>query len=130
MENGNRNKDFAAWFNRKWAEWDTKEERRTTQQELAAYLDISRSAIAQYVSRRQIPEGQNLANIAKRFGPEIYEILGLPVPELDIPPEFSALEDLVRSSVRAAGVPMGSPEAAKIVISIVSEWLSSRKQSE
>ena len=71
---------FRTWFLRQWAELDKREGRRTTQQDLAAYLDITRSAVAQYISGRNVPSGTNLQKVAAKFGKEVYEILEVPRP--------------------------------------------------
>ena len=85
-----KNKDeFKAWFARKWAEWDITEARRTTQQELADYLGVSRSSIAHYLSGRKTPDGDNLKKIADKFGGEVYEVLNHEPP----PEEFAWAPD-------------------------------------
>jgi transcriptional regulator with XRE-family HTH domain len=80
---------FGSWFNKKWAEWDAREERRTTQQELADYLGVSRESVAYYIRGKKFPEGENLRRIARRFGPEIYEILGIEDGFAQFPPSLA-----------------------------------------
>jgi transcriptional regulator with XRE-family HTH domain len=94
----NKKAAFRAWFNRKWAEWDSREERRTTQQELADWLGISRSAVAAYTSGKKIAEGGNLRRIARKFGEEVYELFGLDIP----PDEFSRFPDPLAERLRVA----------------------------
>lgn len=129
--------EFRTWFHRKWAEWDAREGVRTTQQELADYLDIARSAVAQYASGRQTPDGENLRKIALKFGLEVYEILGKPRPNLD-PLDLLPLNLRVRLG-RAAyqldkylkenSIPKNSPEAESKAIEIFSsEFNQSKKE--
>jgi transcriptional regulator with XRE-family HTH domain len=96
---GTKNKDaFRRWFNRKWAEWDGELERRTIQQELADYLGVSRESVAQYTSGKKAPEGENLSRIARKFGVEVYEILGVkPLPD-----DFSQFPPSLAARLRAA----------------------------
>jgi transcriptional regulator with XRE-family HTH domain len=93
-----KHEKFQAWFNRKWSEWDAKEGRRTIQQELADYLGITRASVAQYAAGRQLPEGDSLRRIAKKFGVEVYEILGVkPLPD-----DFSQFPPSLAARLRAA----------------------------
>lgn len=89
---------FAAWFNSKWAEWDAREGRRTTQYELSDYLKVTRAAIAQYASGRQVPEGTNLVRIANKFGDEVYDLLSVSKPE----DELSQLPEPFETRLRKA----------------------------
>jgi transcriptional regulator with XRE-family HTH domain len=125
----NKYADFQNWFNRKWAEWDIFTGRRSTQQELADHLNIKRTAVAQYTSGRQVPEGENLRNIAGKFGLEAYDKAGVQRPERspldDLPPAFR--EKLLRASdklyrhLRDNSIPENSPEAEKIAREIFSK---------
>ena len=93
-----RKAEFRTWFHRKWAEWDAREGRRTTQQELADHLGVTRSAIAQYASGRNIPDPENSEKIALVFGDEIYEVLDREPPL----PEFSQFPEPFASRLRSA----------------------------
>jgi transcriptional regulator with XRE-family HTH domain len=108
-----KKENFASWFNKKWAEWDAREGRRTIQQELADYLGISRESVAYYAHGRKFPEGDNLRKIARRFGPEIYEILGIEDGFSQFPPSLAVrlrgaskeINDLLNAGEFAPGSP-------------------------
>lgn len=125
----NKNEIFQAWFNRKWAEWDAYNERRSTQFELAEYLGITRSAVAQYTSGRQVADNGNLLHIANKFGDEIYEIVGVEKPTPELPPDFITLADDIRSAIKKSGFEIGSDEADQILIDKVEVFLSRKKEN-
>lgn len=96
--NQQRKKAFRDWFVRRWAEWDASTGRRSTQQELADYLGVGRPIVSHYVSGISAPSGANLAKIARRFGFEVYEVLGVDPPE----DQFSRFPDELAARLRAA----------------------------
>jgi transcriptional regulator with XRE-family HTH domain len=104
---------FSSWFLKKWAEWDAQEEMRTTQQELADYLGISRESVANYTRGRKFPEGETLHKIARKFGPEVYEVLGVKDDLAPFPPSLAArlraasneMEDLLNDGEFAPNSP-------------------------
>jgi transcriptional regulator with XRE-family HTH domain len=116
---------FRTWFNRRWAEMDAREGDRTTQQELADRIGITRSAVAQYASGRQIPDDDNLDKIAKFFGYDVYDVLEKPGPPDDFskfPPEYAArlrkvageIEAMLNSGKFAPGSPEHDAAAREI----------------
>lgn len=126
---------FRTWITRKWSEWDAQEGRRTTQQELADYLGLNRGSVAQYVSGRQIPEGENVLKIARKFGQEIYSVLGIVPDELGVMIMLDGLpssvaEDLVgmvseiSAVIAGAGVDPDSEEGVRITNEMLRGWLS------
>lgn len=117
---------FRAWFNEQWAEWDKRQQRRTTQQELADYLGITRASVAQYARGGQVPNGENLEKIAGVFGSKVYEILGAKPP---MPPEYADLFTRIKSAIEAAGVEPESDDAVKIANDMLDDFVSKRKSS-
>lgn len=118
-------KAFAAWIIKKWSEWDAKTGTRTTQQQLADHLGLTRSAIAQYVSGRQVPEGDSLRAIARKFGDEVYSILGIDPPTDEFagfPPELAgrlrlaarAIENMLNAGLFAPGTPEHAAAAREV----------------
>lgn len=119
-----RRAEFRKWFNRKWSEWDAQQAKRSTQQELADWLSIPRSSVAQYASGRKVAEGVNLWRIADKFGDDIYSILGLdrPVDQSysSLPGDFGLRLEAARVEserlLRERGLVGGMPEAERVVI--------------
>jgi transcriptional regulator with XRE-family HTH domain len=105
---------FETWFNKKWAEWDAREGRRTIQQELADYLGISRESVAYYAHGRKFPEGENLRRLARKFGPEVYEILGIEDGFAQFPPllavRLRGASKEINELLNAGEFAPGSPE--------------------
>lgn len=123
---------FRAWFNKKWAEWDILQGHRTTQQELSDYLEIPRSTIAQYVSGKKPPDNLNLLKVARRFGFEVYDILGEKPPDdavSRLPVEVEVLIERISLEIEKRGLEINSPEALEISTIIFDEWISKRKSS-
>ena len=121
---------FQAWFNRKWAEWDAYNERRSTQYELAEHLGITRSAVAQYTSGRQIPDIGNIVSIASKFGDEIYEILGVDKPVPELTPSAASLVQDIKSAIKKSGLDTSkdTEEGNQMLAEILREFLSSRTE--
>jgi transcriptional regulator with XRE-family HTH domain len=81
---------FRGWFNQKWAEWDAREKQHSIQRDLADYLGISRESVAYYKQGKKFPEGENLRRLARKFGPEIYEILEIEDGFAQFPPVLAS----------------------------------------
>jgi transcriptional regulator with XRE-family HTH domain len=76
--------EFQQWFMDKVIDFDKRKKKRHTQKELAQYLSVSQSAISNYLGGIEPPHGENLWNIAIKFGMEVYDILGEEKPNFDI----------------------------------------------
>lgn len=123
-----RRKEFHAWILRQWSAWDRREGQRSTQAELAEYLGVTRSAVAQYVTGRQVPDRRHLAKIAARFGSEVYDVLGMTPP----PDDFSLFPPGLAERLRGAraeleeilnsGVAPGSSEHARRTLEVLERY--------
>lgn len=120
---------FKIWFFKKWNELDAQLGKRTTQQELADILAIARPTISHYATGRKVPEGENLEKIAKVFGPEVYDVIGVSRPIPEMPPEYVELFFEIKSAIEKLGVEPESPEAVKIANEILDDFVSRRKES-
>jgi transcriptional regulator with XRE-family HTH domain len=117
---------FKSWFLKQWNDHDLKQGRRTTQQELADYLGVTRASVAQYISGKKIPEGENLARIANRFGHEAYALVGAGLPLNSVPPALatrlqSALSEIA-NTLAANDIDPDSEEAARVADSIMARF--------
>lgn len=79
--------DFHAWINKKYVEWRGDAIGRDhSQKEFADWVGISPSLMTYWLKRNgKIPKHQKTVNkLVRRFGPEVYEVLGIPPPPLFI----------------------------------------------
>ncbi len=72
---------FAIWFERKFVEWEAVTGRRRTVSEFAEWLNIPRSLCSRYLTGSRSPSRNNVAIIAGRLGPEVYDLLGMQRPD-------------------------------------------------
>ena len=77
-------KDAASWLDMKFLDWQTSHGKRKTLTQFADYLGISQSLLSHYMNGTHSPSGENVEKIALRLGDEIYAILGLPTPDLQL----------------------------------------------
>ncbi len=72
------------WLNQKFTEWEKAQGHKQSYYAFARYLEVSQSGLAQWMVGGSVPSGDDLLSIAKKLGPEIYEILGLPRPNAEV----------------------------------------------
>jgi len=68
------------WLNQKFVEWEKNQGHKQSYYAFARYLEVSQSALSQWMMGSSQPDGEDLPVIAKKLGPEIYEIMGLSRP--------------------------------------------------
>jgi len=92
-------KKLSTWLNKKLQEWEWKKGRRQSVSEFARYLDVKQPSLTRWMAGDNPPTGGNLKKLADKLGVEIYEVLGLPRPEVteseladryNVPPENKA----------------------------------------
>jgi transcriptional regulator with XRE-family HTH domain len=124
MEEQTKQSLFKKWFARKWAEWDHLRGVRSTQNDLAKYLELSRETISKYVAGSRLPEGDNLKKVARKFGFEVYSLLGIGIPEEFLPPEYTAWISStslhLANTIAATNTDPSSDKAKKLAREIVS----------
>ena len=76
--------DASDWMNKKFLEWQTIKGLRKTMTQFAEYLDIHPSVLSHYLNGTRTPSGENIEKISLRLGDEIYAILGLPIPDIQL----------------------------------------------
>jgi transcriptional regulator with XRE-family HTH domain len=124
-ENDKRNQ-FKTWIMRKWAEWDAREGKRTTQQDLAGYLGIPRPSLANYLLAKKLPEGENLKRIADRFGVEAYVFAGNGLRVDNVPPvlvsRIASAFDEISNTLAARHISPDSEQAKIVSDEIMKRW--------
>jgi transcriptional regulator with XRE-family HTH domain len=73
---------FGELLERKFLEWQTQKGKRKSLEDFAAYLGVSQPLISQWMNGRRRPGPENIKMLAILWGPEVYDSLGLPRPNL------------------------------------------------
>lgn len=73
--------DLPAWLEQKYLSWQEARGRRATLGQFAIYLGISPPLLSHYLNGLRKPSGDNVHKLATRLGPEVYDILGLQIPD-------------------------------------------------
>ena len=76
-----KRKRIDEWLNSKFVEWMRSHGRRKTMRAFAEWLGVKEGLVSQWMSGRNNPVGDNVHKIARRLGPEIYDLLGLARPD-------------------------------------------------
>ena len=124
------------WLNQKFEEWEKGQARKQSYYAFARYLEVSSSGLAQWMVGNGAPGGDDLLNIAKKLGPEVYDVLGLPRPSAEaqrvtvsfanLPPDIrEALAGAMAEAdgaLRREGLRPDAAEARRLVIEILRKW--------
>lgn len=124
------------WLNQKFIEWEKAQGRSQSYYAFARYLEVSQSGLGQWMVGSGAPGGDDLLNIAKKLGLEIYDVMGLPRPNAQVqrvtvsfaslPPEIrDKLTNAVAEAdqmLRQERLRPDSVEARKLVIDVLAKW--------
>ncbi len=124
------------WLNQKFVEWERAQGHKQSYYAFARYLEVSQSGLGQWMIGNGVPSGDDLLNIAKKLGAEVYDILGLPRPNAEVqrltvsfasmPPDIrQRLASAIAESdqtLRVERLRPDSADARKIVIDILAKW--------
>lgn len=84
--------EVGRWLLGKMLDWQREQGERKTVEEFADYLGVKRGTVNQWLNGARKPKGAYVRLIADKFGPEIYDLLGLARPDFGA----SALEAIIR----------------------------------
>lgn len=73
-------KEFSAWLERKFLNWQAENGRRASLQEFADYIGYSRPLISMWLSGKRLPAEDGIERLADLFGLDVYDVLNLPRP--------------------------------------------------
>jgi hypothetical protein len=79
-ETGATKASLTSWLNRAFLDWASKEGRRKTVREFAAYIGISEIFVGKWMRGEREPRNSHVIVLANKLGDEIYDILGWPRP--------------------------------------------------
>lgn len=71
---------FPAWLEIAYLTWQAKSRKRATLNEFADYIGYSRPLISMWLAGKRLPTREGVDRLAKLFGDDIYDILGIPRP--------------------------------------------------
>jgi len=97
---------FAMWLEINFLEWQAKTKKRATLQEFADHIGYSRPLISMWMAGKRLPTEDGAKRLADLFGPDIYDILGMPRPDPDLErlnKIWQFLPELVRRSILQQG---------------------------
>jgi transcriptional regulator with XRE-family HTH domain len=73
---------LSKWLDKKYLEWQIKEEESKNVTEFADYLGVNRSLLSYWMNGSREPSEDNLIKIAFKLGFEVYDILGQKRPNI------------------------------------------------
>jgi transcriptional regulator with XRE-family HTH domain len=71
------NPEFSAWFTKQFLDWEYKSKKHQTISDFAKYLNVPQSQVSSWMNGKYIPGRKNIVKLAKKLGPDIYQILKL-----------------------------------------------------
>jgi len=124
------------WLNQKFVEWEKTQGHKQSYYAFARYLEVSQSELGLWMTGSSVPSGDDLLNIANKLGVEVYDILGLPRPNIEVqrltvsfaslPPDIrQRLASAIAESdqtLRVERLRPDSAEAHKVVVDILAKW--------
>lgn len=122
MDQKIRNRWFE-YINQKYIEW--RGETRKTISEFADWLEFSQGQLSMYMNQKSgaVPMKQSVINrFARRFGMEVYEVLGIPVPDdsiLLLPEPMRSIAREIRETLAEKYIPEDATEAGEVVDEIL-----------
>jgi transcriptional regulator with XRE-family HTH domain len=75
--------EFKQYLEKKYLEWQNREGGRKTITEFADFLGISQPTISNYMTGARKPDTEKAMKIANKLGIEVYDVLGIPRPDLE-----------------------------------------------
>jgi transcriptional regulator with XRE-family HTH domain len=73
--------EFTVWINERFIEWEKSAGRRGTLSAFARYIGVKQPSLSRWMNGDADPEGDNVRKLAKKFGKEVYIVLGISEPE-------------------------------------------------
>ena len=124
------------WLNEKFTDWEKEQGQRQSYYAFARYLEVSQSALAQWMMGSSVPTGEDLLSIASKLGPEVYDALGAPRPTAEsqrltvtfanLPPDLrqNLLHAVVEAdrAIRQERLRPDTPEARQMVLAVLAKW--------
>lgn len=116
------------WLLERFREWESNSGRKQSVSAFARWLGIKQPTVNRWMTGDSNPEGENLRKLARKLGPEVFDVLGLPRLEesdqLDEIPSHLRLRlkkafREVKDEYEARQITLEDPEAERIAIEIL-----------
>jgi len=76
---------ISEWLTNKYLDWQKNEGGRRTIVQFAEWLDVPQTTVSSWLNGKAVPGGSKLIKLADKFGPEIYQLLGVDTPYNELP---------------------------------------------
>ncbi len=126
---------FPEWLESKYQEWLKQQPEKQSYYSFARYLEVAHSSLTQWASGVSRPEGDDLAKLAGKLGPEVYELADQPRPSgyAQLPAEFAllpaAFQTRLASAIRETAALVRqqkldpeSVEAKRLTLKVFEKW--------
>ncbi len=86
--------ELGQWLDRQFILWQIDQGGSMTVEEFAQYLDVSRDALYKWINGQRVPDLECVEKLADKLGPEVYALVGLPLPNQQLLRIKRSWEDL------------------------------------
>ena len=128
--------NVSEWLEQKYASWEQAQGGRQSYYLFARYLDVSHTALAQWLNGISEPAGDDLAKLAGKLGSEIFRLAGsspaaspsplVPGPSSHLPSALrQRLADAIQECeqvITSQKLDPESPEAKRLAVKIFDKW--------
>lgn len=93
--------ELGQWLNHQFLLWQLNQGGRQTVGEFAKYLGVSRDALYKWINGQRVPDLECVEKLADKLGPEVYALVGLPLPNQQLLRIKRSWEDLSEAEQEA-----------------------------
>jgi predicted transcriptional regulator len=93
--------ELGQWLNHQFLVWQLDQDGRKTVGEFAKYLGVSRDALYKWMNGQRVPDLECVEKLADKLGPEVYALVGLPLPNQQLLRIKRSWEDLSEAEQEA-----------------------------
>ncbi len=105
---------FSEWLMDRFVEWEKSQARRQSYSAFARYLGVKQASLSQWIIGNYVPTGENVKRLAEKLGVEIYDVLGLPRPDMTLEAMIEQYKSLPEE-LRAGFLPIYSEALRRYV---------------
>jgi transcriptional regulator with XRE-family HTH domain len=124
--------EFKEWLMLEFKKYETKMGGRQNFVDFARFLKVKPPTLTRWLNGDSIPTGDSVYQLATRLGPEVYDVLGLPIPNysliefMSVPPDlkdamFSAFRE-IDSALSATAITLSPDEKNRLIDNIMAKY--------